>query len=85
VKVDEFRRSRVKDSYNLEYVIQKAVELVSGKTIAQALKWTFVVIFWKSRVDLDSRVLIIFSKEEVVQKVELSSNIESLQQEMNAI
>jgi len=34
VKVDEFRKSRVEDSYSLKYIIQKTVELVSRKTIA---------------------------------------------------
>lgn len=33
VKINEFRRNRVEDSYNLKHVIQKVVELVSGKTI----------------------------------------------------
>ena len=40
VKINEFGRSRIKDSYNLKHVIQKAVELVSGKTIVQTLKQT---------------------------------------------
>lgn len=78
VKIDKFRRSRVKDSYNFEYVIQKVMELVSGKTIAWNLKQTSIVIFWKIRVDLDLRVLVIFSKNKTVWKVELSPDVESL-------
>ena len=42
-------------------------------------------MFQKTRVDLDSRVLVIFFKEEVVWKVELSSAIDSLYQEMNIL
>ena len=34
VNIDKFRKSKVEDLYNLEYIIQKIVELVSGKTIA---------------------------------------------------
>jgi len=34
VKINEFGRNRVEDSYNLKYFIQKAIELVSRKTIA---------------------------------------------------
>lgn len=34
VKIDNFGRSRVKNSYDFEHVIQKAIELITGKTIA---------------------------------------------------
>ena len=35
VKIDKFGRSKVKKNpYNFEYVIQKAIELISKKTIA---------------------------------------------------
>jgi len=66
VKVDEFRRSKVEDLYNIEYIIQKTVELISEKTITQALKQTSVVMLQKTRVDSDLRVPVIFSKKETV-------------------
>jgi len=36
LRVDTLGRSHVEDSYALDQVIQKAVDLVSGKTIARA-------------------------------------------------
>jgi len=33
VKIKKFGKSRIEDSYDLEHIIQKAVELVSKKTI----------------------------------------------------
>ena len=33
VKINKFEKSRIEDSYDLEHIIQKVVELVSGKTI----------------------------------------------------
>jgi len=33
VKINKFEKSRIEDSYDLEHIIQKAVELVSRKTI----------------------------------------------------
>jgi len=38
LRVDTLGRSCVEDPYALEQVIQKAVDLVSGKTIARALQ-----------------------------------------------
>ena len=38
VKIDEFWRSRVEDSYNLKHVIQKAVELVSKRNYCLSSK-----------------------------------------------
>jgi len=40
LKIDALGRSHMEDPYDLEHVIQKAVDLVSGKTIAWALKHT---------------------------------------------
>ena len=34
LKVDAIGRSHVEDLYNLEHVMEKAIELASGKTIA---------------------------------------------------
>lgn len=34
VKINEFGRDRVEDTYNLKHIIQKAIELISRKTIA---------------------------------------------------
>jgi len=44
LKVDALGRSRMEDPYDLEHVIQKAVDLVSGKTIARALKHTPMIM-----------------------------------------
>ena len=38
LRVDALGRSHVKDPYALDQVIQKAIDLVSGKTIARALQ-----------------------------------------------
>jgi len=40
LKVDAQGRSHIKDPHDLEHIVQKSVDLVSGKTIAQALKHT---------------------------------------------
>ena len=85
VKVDKFRRSKVEDSYNLEHIIQKAAELISEKNITQALKQTSIIMLQKTRVDPDLRVPVIFFKKETVQKVKLSPDIKSLQQEMSIL
>lgn len=85
VKIDKFRRSKIEDSYNLEHIIQKAVELISEKNITQALKQTSIIMLQKTRVDPDLRVPVIFFKKETVQKVKLSPDIKSLQQEMSIL
>jgi len=65
--------------------VQKAVDLVSGKTIARALKHTPVILSRNRKVDVESRGPVTFSKEEIVQKVEQGPDVESLQQEINVL
>jgi len=85
LKVDAQGRSHIEDPYDLDYVVQKAVELVSGKTIAQALKHTLVILSRNGKVDLDTRGLVYYSKEESVRKVEVHPDIEVLQQDINVL
>jgi len=85
LKVDGQGRSRVEDPYALEHVVQKAVDLVSGKTIARALKHTPVILSRNRKVDAESRGPVTFSKEEMVRKVEQGPDVESLQQEINVL
>ena len=65
--------------------MQKAVDLVSGKTIARALKHTPVILSRNRKVDTESRGPVTFSKEEMVWKVEQGPDVESLQQEINVL
>jgi len=85
LKVDGQGRSRVENLYALEHVVQKAVDLVSGKTIARALKHTPVILSRNRKVDVESRGPVTFSKEEMVWKVEQGPDVESLQQEINVL
>ena len=66
MKINKFEKSRIEDSYDLEHIIQKAVELVSRKTIIWALKQILAVISRKIRVDPNLRALVIFSKEKII-------------------
>jgi len=85
LKVDAMGRSCIEDPYNLEYVMKKAVELVSGKTIARAMQHSVVPVGWIRKIDLDSRVSVPFTKAEAMQNVELFSDIKSLQMDMNVL
>jgi len=85
LKVDTQGRSRIEDPYDLDYVVQKAVELVSGKTIAWALKHMPVILSKNRKVDLDTRGLVYYSKEESVRKVEAHPDVEALQQDINVL
>ena len=78
LKVDALGRSHMEDPYDLEHVIQKAVDLVSGKTIALALKHTLTIISRNNKINPESRGQVSFSKEELVRKIEPNVDIESL-------
>jgi len=85
LRVDALGRSRVEDPYALEQVIQKAVDLVSSKTIARALQHSAMPGVSTGKVDPDSRVPVLFTKQETTRKVELSPDLESLQMDMNVL
>jgi len=78
-------RSRIEDPYNLDHIVQKAVELVSGKTIAQALKHMPVILSKNGKVNPDTRGPVYYSKEELVRKVEAYPDVEALQQDINIL
>jgi len=59
--------------------VQKAVELVSGKTITWALKHMPVILSRNGKVDLDTRGLVHYSKEESIRKVEAHPDVKTLQ------
>ena len=59
--------------------MQKAVELVSRKTIAQALKHMPIILSRNGKVDLDTKEPVYNSKEESVKKVEAHPDMEVLQ------
>ena len=85
LKVDVQKRSCIEDLYDLEHVIQKAVDFISGKTIAKILKYTLVILSRSGKVDPDSRGPVYFIKEEVVRKVEAYLDVEALQQDINIL
>ena len=85
LKVDAQGRSRIEDSYDLDHIVQKAIELVSGKTIAWALKHMPVILSRNRKVDPDTREPVYYSKEESVRKVEVYSDVEALQQDINVL
>jgi len=85
LRVDALGRSRVKDPYALEQVIQKAVDLVSSKTIARALQHSAMPSVSAGKVDPNSRAPVLFTKQEATRKVELSLDLESLQIDMNVL
>jgi len=60
LRVDALGRSRVKDPYALEQVIQKAVDLVSSKTIARALQHSAMLSVSAGKVDPDSRAPVLY-------------------------
>ena len=71
-------RSHIKDLYNLDHIMQKAVELVSRKTIAQVLKHMPIILSRNGKVDPDTREPVYYSKEESVKKVEAHPDMEVL-------
>jgi len=85
LKVDTQGRSRIEDPYDLDHVVQKAVELVSGKTIARMLKHMPVILSRNRKVDPDTRGPVYYSKEESVRKVEVHPDVEALQQDINVL
>jgi len=85
LKVDVLGRSCMKDPYDLEHVIQKAVDLISGKTIAWTLKHTPTIMSRNNKINPESRGQVSFSKEESVRKIEPNADVESLQQEINTL
>jgi len=85
LKVDTQGRSHIEDPYDLDHVVQKAIELVSGKTIARALKHTPVILSSNGKVDPDTRGPVYYSKEEAVRKVEIHPDGEALQQDINVL
>jgi len=85
LKVDMQGRSHIEDPYDLDHVVQKTVELVSGKTIARALKHMPVILSRNGKVDLDTRGLVYYSKEESVRKVKVHLDVEALQQDINVL
>jgi len=85
LKVDALGRSHIEDPYDLEYVIQKAVDLVSGKTITQALKHTPTIMSRNNKINPEFRGQVSFSKEESVRKIEPNTDVKSLQQEINTL
>ena len=60
LRVDALGRSRVEDPYVLEQVIQKAVDLVSSKTIARALQHSAMPSVSAGKVDPDSRAPVLY-------------------------
>jgi len=85
LKVDMQGKSRIEDPYDLDHIVQKAVELVSGKTIARALKHMPVILSRNGKVDPDTRGPVYYSKEELVRKVEAHPDVEALQQDINVL
>jgi len=85
LKVDAQGRSCIEDPYNLDHVMQKAIELVSGKTIARALKHMPVILSRNGKVDLDTRGPVYYSKEESIRKVKAHPDVEVLQQDINVL
>ena len=85
LKVDVQGRSCIEDPYDLDHVVQKAVELVSRKTIAQVLKHMPVILSRNRKVDPNTRGPVYYSKEESVRKVEVHSDVEALQQDINVL
>jgi len=85
LKVNALGRSCMEDPYDLEYIIQKAVDLVSGKTITRALKHIPTIMSRNNKINPESRGQVSFSKEESVRKIEPNADVESLQQEINTL
>jgi len=78
LKVDNNGNSQLKDLYNLEQVVQRAVNLVSGNMIARVLKHTLVVMSRNNKINADSRGLVLFPKGETIRKAKYSPDVEML-------
>jgi len=85
LRVDTLERSCIEDPYALDQVIQKAVDLVSSKTIARALQHSAMPGMSAGKLDSDLRTPMLFIKQETTRKVELSPDLESLQMDMNVL
>jgi len=85
LKVDAMGRSCVEDLYNLEHVVEKAVELASSKTIARAMQHGAAPVGRVGKIDPDSRASMPFTRAEAMRKMELPPDIESLQMDMNVL
>jgi len=85
LRVDALGRSHVKDLYALDQVVQKAVDLVSDKTIARALQHSATLGVSTGKLDPDSRAPVLFMKQEATRKVDLLPDLESLQMDMNVL
>ena len=66
LRVNALGRSHLEDPYTLEQVIQKAVDLVSSKTITKALQHSAEPVLRGEKIDLNSRAPVLFMKEEAV-------------------
>ena len=75
----------MEDFYDLEHIIQKAVDLVSGKMIAQVLKYTLTIMSRNNKINPEFRGQVLFSKKESVRKIEPNIDVESLQQKINTL
>jgi len=85
LRVDVLGRSHIEDPYALDQVIQKAVDLVSSKTIARALQHSAMLGLSAGKLDPNLRAPMLFMKQETTRKVELSLDLESLQMDMNVL
>ena len=83
--MDALGRSHVEDPYALDQVIQKAIDLVSSKTIAKALQHSAMLGMSAGKLDPNLRAPVLFMKQEATRKVELSLDLESLQMDMNIL
>jgi len=83
--VDAMERSCVEDPYNLEHIVEKAVELASSKTIARAMQHGAAPVGRVRKIDPDLRALVLFTRAEAMRKVELPPDIESLQMDINVL
>jgi len=85
LKINVLERSHIEDPYNLKHIIQKAVDLVSKKTITWALKHILTIMSRNNKINPELREQVSFLKEESVRKIEPNTDIESLQQEINTL
>jgi len=85
LKINVQKRSYIEDPYDLDHVVQKAIELVSRKTIAWTLKYIPVILSRNEKVDLDTREPVYYSKKKLVRKVEIHLDMEALQQDINIL
>jgi len=75
----------MEDPYNLEHVVEKAIELVSGKTLARTMQHGVAPVGRVRKIDPDLRASVPFTRAEATRKVELPPDIKSLQMDMNVL